>query len=74
MKFFQKLIDAIIDVEKEFFHHPGAGEIKKQKVIEIINKVIDIPLIPEVLEEKFLGFLIDLIVFIFNKYFLFNKS
>ncbi len=73
MEFFKKLINTIIEIEKEFFNIPESGEEKKQKVIEIINKIVDIPVIPEFLEEKILGVLIDLIVFIFNKYSLFNR-
>ncbi len=73
MEFFKKIINTIIKIENEFYNQPGSGAIKKQKVIEIINELLDIPVIPEFLEEKLLGFLVDLIVFIFNKYSLFNR-
>ncbi len=73
MNFFKTVIDTIVETEKEFLNQPKSGEMKKQKVIAIINKMVDIPIIPEFLEEKILGVIIDLIVYIFNKYALFKK-
>lgn len=74
MNFFKTIVDTIIEIENEFFNQPKAGETKKQRVIELINKNVDIPVIPEFLEEKILGVIIDLIVYLFNQYSLFNKS
>jgi len=73
MNFFKKIINTIIMVENEFSDKPVSGDIKKQKVIEIINKLVDIPVVPEFLEEKIFSIVIDLIVYIFNEYNLFEK-
>ncbi|HSA06130.1 MAG TPA: hypothetical protein P5556_03015 [Candidatus Gastranaerophilales bacterium] len=71
--FFETIINAIIEAENTYINIPQSGKQKKEIVIETINKIIDIPVIPEFLEEQAFSLIIDLIVFIFNKYNFFNK-
>jgi len=70
-KVFEIIINTIQTVEKEI--GSGQGETKKEKAVNIINNLIDIPIIPEFLEEKVFSLIIDLVVFIFNKYEIFKK-
>lgn len=69
MKFFEAVIDAIVAAEREF--GAGQGLTKKEQVINVVNALVDIPVIPEFLEERIFSLVIDLIVFIFNRYKLF---
>ena len=64
-KYFKIISDAIEFVEKNFFNLDSAE--KRQKAIENINALIDIPFLPESIEEKIIGYLIDGMVFILNK-------
>ena len=70
--FFEQIIATIHLVENEFKKEPG--ETKKKKAIDIINKMVDIPVIPEFLEEKIIGLVIDLVVYIFNRYGIFSSD
>ena len=45
-----------------------SGDKKKEVVIEILNRFIDIPLIPESGEAILIGFVVDAVVAAFNKY------
>jgi len=72
MKLFEIIIDAIKTAEKELGE--GQGLNKKQMVISIANTLVDIPVIPEFLEEEIFSLVIDLVVFIFNKYGLFKQT
>lgn len=47
---------------------PMTGEQKRDVAVEIINRFIDIPLIPESGEAILIGFVIDAVVAAFNKY------
>ena len=71
-KFFEILEKAIITAEREF----GAGEgvSKKEKVVNTVNALVDIPVIPEFIEEKVFSLVVDLVVYLFNKYGLFDKA
>ena len=71
-EFFGKALETIEIVEKEF--GAGNGATKKEKAVNILNNLVDIPVIPEFMEKKVFGIVIDLVVFIFNKYDLFNKE
>lgn len=44
------------------------GISKKALAIELLNRVIDIPILPEKLECVFIGFAIDAIIEVLNKY------
>ncbi len=72
MKLFEIIVDAVHTAEKEF--GAGAGFNKKQMVVNVVNSFVDIPVIPEFLEERVFSLIIDLVVFIFNKYNLFEKT
>ncbi len=69
---FEKIVAGIQLVEKEFNQEPG--ETKKKKAIDIINQMVDIPVIPEFLEEQVFGLVIDLVVYIFNKFGIFQSK
>ena len=71
MKLFDVIVDAVMTAEKEF--GAGQGLNKKEQVISMVNAVVDIPGIPEFLEEKIFSLVIDLVVYLFNKYKLFEK-
>lgn len=72
MKLFDVIIDAVHKAEKEF--GAGNGLCKKEQVISIVNAFVDIPVIPEFLEERIFSLVIDLVVYIFNKYEVFDKK
>jgi hypothetical protein len=42
--------------------YQGAGEDKKAFVVDLINGKLDIPLVPEAIEEQLIGALVDLVV------------
>lgn len=71
-KFFDKILETILVAEKEF--GAGEGKSKKEMVVNTVNKVVDIPVIPELIEKKIFDVIVDLIVFIFNKYKLWDKQ
>ena len=43
------------------------GKVKRHMAITALNLVINIPFIPKVLEARFIGWLIDLFVWILNQ-------
>lgn len=47
---------------------PMSGEQKKDVAVEIINRFIDIPLLPEAAEAVLIGLVIDAVVAAFNRY------
>jgi len=66
----EQIFDIVERVENEFKDLKGSE--KKQKAVEFINELIDIPVINESTEEKIISYLfdksIDLTVFALNKY------
>jgi len=60
---------AIKSVEIEAIKDGFKGDDKKRLAISIINKLINIPVIPEWLEGKIIGFAIDAIITTLNKFF-----
>lgn len=61
--------DVVIKVEVISKDIKGlSGENKKALAVEILNRMIDIPLMPELGEGVLIGFAIDAIVAAFNKY------
>ena len=72
MKFFETIVDKVVEVEKAY--GASAGATKKEKVIQTVNALVDIPIIPEFLEEKVFGLVVDLVVYIFNRYNLFKTA
>ena len=63
---FEQIIAGIILVEKEFSEE--SVEDKKKKAIDIINKMVDVPVMPEFMEEKILGIVVDLVLYILKEY------
>jgi len=59
---------AIKSVEFEAIKEGFNGADKKQLAVSIINKLINIPIMPEWLEEKIIGFAIDAIITTLNKF------
>lgn len=59
---------AIKSVEFEAIKDGFNGSDKKKLAISIINKLINIPVLPEWLEEKIIGFAIDAIITTLNKF------
>jgi len=63
-KIAKSVLNAVRGVEKIY---PGlGGEDKKQKAIQIINNVVDIPFLPETIEAQLISILIDCVVEILN--------
>ncbi len=44
------------------------GEDKKAVAVEMLNDIVDIPFIPEFVEGALIGWSIDLVIMLFNKY------
>jgi hypothetical protein len=60
--------DVLIMVEKKAAELTGlSGAEKKQLAIEILNTLIDVPLLPEAIEGKLIGIAIDAAVAALNK-------
>jgi len=66
-KWFIRIEQAIRDAEIKFGR--GKGIDKRKFAIELINAIVDIPILPEFLEEKIIGLLVDFAVDIFNRKF-----
>lgn len=63
------LPDAILAVEKVAPAVGGlTGEEKKKLAVDLINKAVDIPYLPEWVEGKILNIVIDLIIATINKW------
>lgn len=60
--------DAIKSVEFMAIKEGFKGADKKQLAISVINKLVNIPVLPEWLEEKIIGFAIDAIIQCLNKF------
>lgn len=60
--------DVVQAVEKLSSDAKLSGDQKKDVVVEILNRYIDIPLIPESGEAILIGFVVDAVVAAFNKY------
>ncbi len=72
MTLFEVIIDAVKAAEREL--GAGQGLLKKKQVINLVNAFVDIPAVPEFLEERIFSLVIDLVVYIFNKYNLFKTE
>ena len=60
----------LVEVEKTANEVGGLpGEQKKKLAVEIINKIVDIPVIPEWVEAKIIEYIIDIMIGFFNKHF-----
>jgi hypothetical protein len=72
MKFtdiFEKVIATVelVEQKKEEF---SSSESKKEYAVNAIDALIDIPVLPD---KLVIGFVVDLTVFLFNKYGIFKK-
>ena len=65
---FEKISELIQSVEEKYKEQSGQGKTKKQEVIDVINALVDVPMIPEWVEAKILGYIIDGMVYVFNTY------
>ena len=63
------ITDVVERVEVLGVDYALAGSKKKELAVEIINKLIDIPWVPEALEAQLIEFAVDAIVGAFNKKF-----
>lgn len=61
----KKIIQTISDVEEKYQQLDGKS--KKEKAVKLINDFIDIPILPESIEEKFISVIVDIIVEMFNQ-------
>ena len=82
------LLTKLLDVAADNFHiiisaikgaeldtpEVRSGADKRRIAINIVNDLIDIPLIPESIEAKLIGLLIDLVIYAFNELFGHNWS
>ena len=65
-KWFDGIKGILIKVEQELVGQPGSA--KRDTAIKLINNLVDIPLIPEFVEEKIIGLLVDFAIDMFNTY------
>ena len=60
--------DVVAAVEKVGNDLKLAGAQKRDLAVKILNKLIDIPLVPESVEAILIGFVVDAVVAAYNKY------
>lgn len=60
--------DVVAAVEKVGVDLKLAGEQKRDLAVKIINRLVDIPLVPESVEAILIGFVVDAVVAAYNKY------
>lgn len=60
--FWEILANAVELAESLWSGFQGAGDEKKEFVVDLINAKIDVPYIPEIIEGQFIGLLVDLAV------------
>ena len=66
IKDFAKIVgECIVEAEKLM---GMSGANKKDYVVKALNAVIDIPFIPEAIEAKIIGLIVDIVVDVVNKY------
>ena len=65
---FEKIAEIINLVEQKYAEVSDQGMTKKQEAIELINAFVDIPIVPEFIEAKVIGYVIDGMVYVFNTY------
>lgn len=69
---FQKFIELIPDLVKQAeleISGYGSGVQRRQFVIDEINKIVDVPFVPESVEGSIIGIMVDAVVTAFNKLF-----
>ncbi len=62
----EKVHQAVWKTEKEFGN--GKGSRKRRHALTLLNALIDIPGVPEWLEAIILGYLIDLVIYLYNRW------
>jgi len=67
-----ELIPALIQQAEHEIKGESSGPERRKFVIDSVNAIIDLPFVPESVEETALGFIVDGIVTAFNK--LFGKN
>jgi len=64
------LQSVIVEVEKTAQEVGGMlGAEKKELAVAILNKLIDIPILPEWVEAKVIEYIIDVVIALMNKWF-----
>jgi hypothetical protein len=61
-KYFPQMRELILKAED--LYESGKGQEKKKYVVDKLNELINIPLLPEVIEGKLIGIVIDAMVYI----------
>jgi len=64
---FVELVKAVI--EKVEFYKDLTGEEKREIAVGVLNKAVDIPMLPEFMEERVFGLLVDVTVNLLNNFF-----
>lgn len=64
------IIVEVIETVEEYSNNVQtlSGEDKKAVAVEMLNDIIDIPWVPEFVEGSLIGWSVDLVVMLFNKY------
>jgi len=64
---FVELVKTVI--EKVEFYKDLTGEQKREIAVGVLNKAVDIPMLPEFMEERVFGLLVDVTVNLLNNFF-----
>ena len=65
---FSRVIKAVEQTELDY-RGVRQGAIRRQIAIDIINAVVDIPVLPEWVEQRVFGLLVDFAVYLYNRAF-----
>ena len=65
-KWFDKIREIIIGVEQG--GADKSGDDKKVIAVSLINSLVDVPFIPEFIEERIISLIVDYTVYMFNTY------
>jgi len=65
MSWFKTVVRVIRDVE----HENKSGKEKRAVAVKLINKAVDVPLLPEWVEGKVFGLLVDFTIYLYNQHF-----
>ena len=64
---FVELVKTVI--EKVEFYKDLTGEEKREIAVGVLNKAVDIPMLPEFMEERVFGLLVDVTVNLLNNFY-----
>jgi len=66
-KLFEKIVDVVHKAEELYRKKTGAE--KRKFAINCINALVDVPYVPERIEGWIIGLCVDLVVYLYNKWF-----